>query len=95
MRSVNELAAARKAAYDVVENNTDEETVERYFWKALAVEENILAAPFTQADAIDANHQLLHQFGEPDWADEFNRKLARKILTALMPDELGNIAAAA
>jgi hypothetical protein len=94
-KSITELAAALKAACDFVENSTDEETAEKSMGAIYAAEENILAKKFTQADAIEANAKILYQFGKPDYGDRFYRKLARKILKALLPDELGKIAVAA
>jgi hypothetical protein len=96
MQSITELAAALKAAYDVVnDESTDEETAEKSMGAVFAAEENVLAKQFTQADAIEADAKILCQFGKPDYADRFYRKLRRKILKALLPGELGKIAAAA
>jgi hypothetical protein len=95
MQSITELAAALKVASDVVENSTDDETGLKNMEAIYAVENHILAKQFTQADAIEANAKILYQFGKPDYADRFYRKLRRKILKALLPGELGKIAAAA
>jgi hypothetical protein len=45
-----------------------------------------IAKPLTKADAIEANATILYMFGESDYADEFYRKLAGKILKVLLPD---------
>jgi hypothetical protein len=103
--TITELADALKAAHDFVENSTDEETAEKSMGAIYAAEENILAKKFTQADAIEANakilsmpdygHEWTDEVGVPTYSDTFARKLARKILKALLPDELGKIAVAA
>jgi len=42
--------------------------------------------PLTKADAIEAKATILYMFGESDYADEFYRKLAGKILKVPLPD---------
>jgi hypothetical protein len=91
-RSITELAAILGAAHDVVESSADDDIGMENMGAVYAAEESILATPFTQDEAIDANHQILHQYGDPDWDDEFYTKLGRKILVALA---LGKIAVAA
>jgi hypothetical protein len=94
MQSITELAAARKAAYDAVGNSADETNDFANMQAVYDAEASILARLFTQAEAIDANLEILHQFGEPDWSAEFDVKLGRKILHALLPNSLSAAAAA-
>ena len=81
--SITELAAIRRAAYDVVENSADDESGMKNMQAVYAAEANILAATFeTAADRLAAR-QILLEDGEPDFADDFVRRLALRILRSI------------
>jgi hypothetical protein len=81
--SITELAAARKAAYDVVERSVDDESGMKNMGAVCAVETNILAAPLlTPADKLAAK-EILYEDGEPDFADGFKEQLALRLLRSI------------
>jgi hypothetical protein len=47
MQSITELAAARKAAYDLVENSADEKAAERHFKNGLTHRNQLAINPST------------------------------------------------
>jgi hypothetical protein len=80
--NIIELAAARKAAYDLFENNADENAAERHFKKGLRFENKIVSMPLeTMADILAARDIVLEEY---DWSSDTNMvKLAEKILRAI------------
>jgi hypothetical protein len=85
MQSITELAAARQAAYDLVENSTDE-TDEANMAAIYSIEKRILRQfrrVKTPDVAMALHRQILCQFGKPDWADNFVQVLGQRILAAI------------
>ena len=78
---IAELAAARKAVFDIVDDESVEEVVaESHFQKGSELEEAILFAPIqTQTDKLVAR-QTLYEGGAVDFLDSFKERLALRLL---------------
>lgn len=80
MTQLSELAVTRITAYDAVENSADDKIGMQNMQAVYEAESNVLAAAFETPDDRLAGRAILFAYGEPDFADDFNRRLAVTLL---------------
>jgi hypothetical protein len=83
MQSITELAATRRAAYDVIERSEDDEISMNDMQLVFAAETDILSAPLqTRADILAAR-SILYEDGQIDFNDSFKEQLTLRLLNAI------------
>jgi PHD/YefM family antitoxin component YafN of YafNO toxin-antitoxin module len=83
MTQLSELTVTRRTARDVVENSADDKTGMQNMRAVYEVESNVLAASFETRDDRLEGRAILLEDGEPDFADDFNRRLALTLLKSI------------
>jgi hypothetical protein len=83
MTQLSELAVTRRTACDAVENSANDKTGMQNMRAVYEVESNVLAASFETRDDRLEGRAILLEDGEPDFADDFNKRLALTLLKSI------------